>query len=76
MAGPSTGYFHTPVWTVWPCQDTSRGRPTFTDSSTDVTLAGHAPNESDHLVATRHSSTLNETIAIPVRYQRVRPTGR
>src|SRR5215469_13205982 len=31
--GPSTGRFHTAVCTVWPCQATSCGKPTLTDSS-------------------------------------------
>ena len=33
MAGPSTGCFHTPVYTVLPCQGTFFGIPTFTDST-------------------------------------------
>src|SRR4051794_24255014 len=32
MRGPSTGAFQTPVWTVRPCQATSRGSPTLTES--------------------------------------------
>src|SRR5262245_16708100 len=30
--GPSTGRFHTAVCTIWPCQATSCGKPTFTES--------------------------------------------
>jgi hypothetical protein len=33
---PSTGRFHTAVCTVRPCQATSCGRPTFTDSKRPV----------------------------------------
>src|SRR6266540_423542 len=36
IAGPCTGYFHTPVWTVLPRQDTSVGMPTFTDSRVGI----------------------------------------
>ncbi|GLW11675.1 hypothetical protein Misp01_68030 [Microtetraspora sp. NBRC 13810] len=33
IRGPVTACFHTPVCTVFPCQDTSFGIPTFTDSN-------------------------------------------
>ena len=33
MAGPLTGRFQTPVWTVLPCHGTSFGIPTLTDNS-------------------------------------------
>jgi hypothetical protein len=32
IRGPVTGFFHTAVCTVLPCQVTSRGIPTLTDS--------------------------------------------
>src|SRR4051794_25646250 len=43
MTGPSTGCFHTPVWTVRPRQATSRGRPTFTDTSRPTDRSSMAP---------------------------------
>src|ERR1700734_1107199 len=39
MTGPSTGSFQMPVCTVLPCQATSRGSPTFTDSKTGTLCA-------------------------------------
>jgi hypothetical protein len=38
MRGPLTGAFQMAVWTVLPCQLTSRGRPTLTDSKRAITL--------------------------------------
>ena len=43
MRGPSTGAFQMAVWTVLPCQATSRGRPTLTESKRPITF----PND-DH----------------------------
>lgn len=38
MRRPPTGVFQMPVWTVRPCQNTSRGRPTLTDSKHAITF--------------------------------------
>src|SRR5580693_3137769 len=38
MHGPLTGAFQMPVWTVLPCQETSRGRPTLTESKRPITF--------------------------------------
>jgi hypothetical protein len=37
ILGPATGYFQMPARTVRPCHGTSRGMPTFTDSSDGMT---------------------------------------
>ena len=36
MRGPPTGAFQMPVWTVLPCQITSRGKPTLTESKRPI----------------------------------------
>jgi len=41
MRGPATGDFQMPVWTVLPCQLTSRGRPTLTESKRPITFPNH-----------------------------------
>ena len=38
MRGPLTGAFQMPVWTVLPCQVTSRGEPTLTESKRPITF--------------------------------------
>src|ERR1700727_1535137 len=38
MRRPSTGVFQIAVWTVLPCQVTSRGRPTFTESKRPIAI--------------------------------------
>src|SRR5215469_9178676 len=42
IASPDTGRFHMPVCTVLPCQDTSFGRPTFTETSTGISAGEFA----------------------------------
>ena len=43
ICGPVTACFHTPVYTVLPCQDTSFGIPTLTDNSTGARAGLVAP---------------------------------
>src|SRR5271155_3542137 len=41
MRGPLIGAFQMPVWTVLPCQVTSRGRPTLTESKRPIAFPDH-----------------------------------
>src|SRR5215471_16021987 len=52
IRGPATGFFHTAVRTVRPCQVTSLGKPTFTDSKLPARrsmITSSAPDHRDPL---------------------------
>jgi hypothetical protein len=59
IRGPATGFFHTAVRTVRPCQVTSLGKPTFTDSKLPARwsmITSSAPDRRDLLAPVwRHS---------------------
>src|SRR4051794_8341803 len=67
MREPVTGAFQMPVWTVLPCQATSRGRPTLIESNRSITYpnddrgnleVNRAPSQLQRLISPRCPAAL------------------